>query len=200
MCFIGTSQAQDNDTSISTSILILGDSLSASFGMKENQGWVYQLNRTLQQQEAAYTLVNASISGETTSGGLTRLPSILSQQRVDFLLIELGGNDGLRGYPPKLIKNNLLQIISLAQEKGIKVLLMEIKIPPNYGARYNKLFNQIFTQVAKQKSITLLPFFMESIAIKPELMQADGIHPNIEAQPIIIKFMKQQLDALITPS
>jgi len=200
LCFIGTSQAQDNDTSISTSILILGDSLSASFGMKENQGWVYQLNRTLQQQEAAYTLVNASISGETTSGGLTRLPSILSQQRVDFLLIELGGNDGLRGYPPKLIKNNLLQIISLAQEKGIKVLLMEIKIPPNYGARYNKLFNQIFTQVAKQKSITLLPFFMESIAIKPELMQADGIHPNIEAQPIIIKFMKQQLDALITPS
>jgi len=200
LCFIGTSQAQDNDTSISTSILILGDSLSASFGMKENQGWVYQLNRTLQQQEAAYTLVNASISGETTSGGLTRLPSILSQQRVDFLLIELGGNDGLRGYPPKLIKNNLLQIISLAQQKGIKVLLMEIKIPPNYGARYNKLFNQIFTQVAKQKSITLLPFFMESIAIKPELMQADGIHPNIEAQPIIIKFMKQQLDALITPS
>jgi len=94
----------------------------------------------------------------------------------------------------------LLQIISLAQQKGIKVLLMEIKIPPNYGARYNKLFNQIFTQVAKQKNITLLPFFMESIAIKPELMQADGIHPNIEAQPIIIKFMKQQLDALITPS
>ena len=199
MCFIGASQAQDNDTSKPTSILILGDSLSASFGMKENQGWVFRLNHIIHQQGGAYTLVNASISGETTSGGLTRLPSILSQQKVDFLLIELGGNDGLRGYPPKLIKNNLLQIISLAQQKGIKVLLMEIKIPPNYGARYNKLFNQIFTQVAKQKNITLLPFFMESIAIKPELMQADGIHPNIDAQPIIIKFMKQQLDALVTP-
>jgi len=197
--FISDSQAKNNDTSKPASILILGDSLSASLGMKENQGWVFQLNQILQQQSASYTLINASISGETTGGGLTRLPRILAKQNIDYLLIELGGNDGLRGFPPQLIKNNLLQIISLAQQKNIKVLLMDIKIPPNYGARYNKLFNQTFTEVAKQSKITLLPFFMERIAIKPELMQADGIHPNIDAQPIIITFMKQQLDTLISP-
>lgn len=167
--------------------------------MKQNQGWVYQLNQALQQQNAGYILQNASISGETTSGGLTRLPRILAEQNIDYLLIELGGNDGLRGFPPKLIKNNLLQIISLAQQQGIKVLLMEIKIPPNYGARYNKLFNQVYTDVAAQTHVTLLPFFMEKIAIKPELMQTDGIHPNVAAQPIIVDFMKQQLSNLVAP-
>lgn len=196
---ISASHAQDNHTSKPSSILILGDSLSASFGMKQNQGWVHQLNQVLKQQNAAYTLHNASISGETTGGGLSRLPRILAEQAIDYLLIELGGNDGLRGFPPKLIKNNLLQIISLAQQKGITVLLMDIKIPPNYGARYNKLFNQVFTQVAKQCNVTLLPFFMESIAIKPELMQTDGIHPNITAQPIIVEFMKQQLSTIVAP-
>lgn len=197
--YITVSHAQDNYTSKPASILILGDSLSASLGMNENQGWVFRLNQLLEQQNAAYTLINASISGETTGGGLSRLPKILSKQKFDYILIELGGNDGLRGFPPKLIKNNLLQIIKLAQQKGIKVLLMDIKIPPNYGARYNKLFNQIFAQAAKQSDITLLPFFMDSIAVKPELMQADGIHPNIDAQPIIIEFMKEQLNTLITP-
>ena len=197
--YITISHAQDNYTNKPASILILGDSLSASLGMDENQGWVFRLNQLLEQQNAAYTLINASISGETTGGGLSRLPKIFSKQKFDYILIELGGNDGLRGFPPKLIKNNLLQIIKLAQQKGIKVLLMDIKIPPNYGARYNKLFNQIFAQVAKQSDITLLPFFMNSIAVKPELMQADGIHPNIDAQPIIIEFMKEQLNTLITP-
>ncbi|WP_114325494.1 arylesterase [Candidatus Colwellia aromaticivorans] len=196
--FTYSSQASDNHNSEPSSILILGDSLSASFGMKENQGWVYQLNEALQQQKASYTLINASISGETTASGLTRLPRILAKQNIDYLLVELGGNDGLRGYPPTLIKNNLLQIIQLAQQKNIKVFLMDIKIPPNYGTRYNKLFNQTFTKVANISNISLLPFFMESIAIKPELMQTDGIHPNIKAQPLIVAFMKQQLDLLVT--
>ncbi len=199
LLFINASQAQDHYTSKPASILILGDSLSASFGMKENQGWVFRLNQTLQQENAAYILLNASISGETTSGGLSRLPRILAKQNIDYLLIELGGNDGLRGFAPTLIKNNLLQIISLAQQKNVKVLLMDIKIPPNYGARYNKLFNQTFTTVAKQSNITLLPFFMEHIAIKPELMQTDGIHPNVIAQPLIVEFMKQQLNIFIAP-
>lgn len=194
-----SSQASENNISEPLSILLLGDSLSASFGMKENQGWVYQLNQLLQQQKSPYTLINASISGETTAGGLTRLPRILAKQNIDYLLVELGGNDGLRGFPPSLIKNNLLQIIQLAQQKSIKVLLMDIKIPPNYGTRYNKLFNQTFTNAAKISNISLLPFFMESIAIKPELMQSDGIHPNIKAQPLIVTFMKQQLDLLILP-
>lgn len=194
-----SSQASENHISEPLSILLLGDSLSASFGMKENQGWVYQLNQLLQQQKSPYTLINASISGETTAGGLTRLPRILAKQNIDYLLVELGGNDGLRGFPPSLIKNNLLQIIQLAQQKSIKVLLMDIKIPPNYGTRYNKLFNQTFTNAANISNISLLPFFMESIAIKPELMQSDGIHPNIKAQPLIVTFMKQQLDLLILP-
>lgn len=198
MFFTNSSQASENQFSEPLSILILGDSLSASFGMKENQGWVYQLNQTLQQQKAPYTLINASISGETTAGGLTRLPRILAKQNIDYLLVELGGNDGLRGFPPSVIKNNLLQIIQLAQQKSIKVLLMEIKIPPNYGARYNQLFNQTFTKVANISDINLLSFFMESIAIRPELMQSDGIHPNIKAQPLIVTLMKQQLDSLIT--
>jgi len=195
--FTYSSQARDNQISEPLSILILGDSLSASFGMKENQGWVYQLNQQLQQQKAPYILINASISGETTAGGLTRLPRILAKNNIDYLLVELGGNDGLRGFPPTLIENNLLQIIQLAQQKGIKVLLMDIKIPPNYGTRYNKLFNQTFTKVANISNIRLLPFFMESIAIKAELMQVDGIHPTIKAQPLIVTFMKQQLDSLI---
>ena len=199
MSLFNISQAQDDNTSKTSAILILGDSLSASFGMKQTQGWVHQLNQVLQQENAPYTLVNASISGETTSGGLTRLPRILAKKKYDYLLIELGGNDGLRGFPPSLIKNNLLQIIRLAQQQGVKVALMDIKIPPNYGARYNKLFNQTFTQVAQESGIRLLPFFMETIAIKPELMQNDGIHPNISAQPIIVDFMKQQFNTLITP-
>lgn len=197
MFFTYSSQANDNHISEPRSILLLGDSLSASFGMKENQGWVYQLNQVLQQQESSYTLINASISGETTSGGLTRLPRILAKKNIDYLLIELGGNDGLRGLSPSLIKHNLLQIIQLAQQKNIKVLLMDIKIPPNYGIRYNKLFSQTFTDVANLSDIRLLPFFMESIAVKPELMQTDGIHPTIKAQPLIVTFMKQQLDSLL---
>jgi len=195
--FTYSSQARDSQISEPLSILILGDSLSASFGMKENQGWVYQLNQKLQQHKAPYILINASISGETTAGGLTRLPRILAKKNIDYLLIELGANDGLRGFPTTLIENNLLQIIQLAQQKNIKVLLMDMKIPPNYGMRYNKLFNQTFTKVSNISNIHLLPFFMEIIAINPELMQVDGIHPTIKAQPLIVTFMKQQLDSLI---
>jgi len=193
-----TKQAVSPQFNEPSSILILGDSLSASFGMKENQGWVHLLNQELIQQNGSYKLINASISGETTNGGLTRLPRILAQQDIDYLLIELGANDGLRGFPPKLIKNNLLQIINLAKNKNIKVLLMKIRIPPNYGARYNKLFTETFSQVAVKSKVNLLAFFMEKIAINPELMQADGIHPNKLAQPLIAQFIKEQLNAIIS--
>lgn len=180
-----------------TSILLLGDSLSASYGMKQNQGWVHLLNQELKQDNSPYTITNASISGETTSGGLSRLPGILSNEKVDFLLIELGGNDGLRGFPPKLIKNNLLQLIDLAKDKNIPVAIIDIRIPPNYGPRYNKLFSDVFKQVAEESQIPLIPFFMEQVAIKPELMQQDGIHPNQEAQPMIADFMAKQLKLVI---
>ena len=174
-------------------IVLLGDSLSASYGMKQNQGWVYLLNQQLKTNNAGYQIINASISGETTAGGLSRLPGILSKQKVDYLLVELGGNDGLRGFPPKLIKHNLLQIIEQAKAQNIPVFLMEIKIPPNYGHRYNKLFGQVFVDVAEQAQVPLLPFFLNSIAIQPQLMQNDGIHPNIEAQPQIAEIMAQVL-------
>nr|WP_274054968.1 arylesterase [Thalassomonas haliotis] len=180
-----------------SSIVLLGDSLSASYGMQQNEGWVSLLNQTLHQQNAPFLITNASISGETTAGGLSRLPGILSKEKVDYLLIELGGNDGLRGFPPKLIKNNLLQIIQLAKAKDIPVAIMNIRIPPNYGPRYNQLFTDTFAQVAKEEDIPLLQFFMEDIATNPKLMQADGIHPNQAAQPLIVEVMHKQLNQLL---
>ena len=166
--------------------------------MKPTQGWVHLLNQKLAQQKQAYTIINASVSGETTSGGLSRLAGILANEKVDHLLIELGGNDGLRGYSPKLIKNNLLQMVELAQDKNITVSMIKIKITPNYGPRYNKMFEQVFEDVAKERNITLLPFFMEVVATDPELMQADGIHPNAQAQPIISEYVEQQIKQIMT--
>lgn len=186
-----------NEVKAASSILLLGDSLSASYGMQQNEGWVSLLNQQLNQQNASFSITNASISGETTAGGLSRLPGILSKQKVDYLLIELGGNDGLRGFPPALIKNNLLQIIQLAKAKSIPVAVMNIRIPPNYGPRYNKLFSNTFAQVAAEEDIPLLPFFVEEIAVNPKLMQADGIHPNQAAQPQIVELMKKQLNQLL---
>jgi acyl-CoA thioesterase-1 len=190
----------DNSISITPvrNILLLGDSISASYGMKPTQGWVHLLNQKLAQQKQAYTIINASVSGETTSGGLSRLAGILANEKVDHLLIELGGNDGLRGYSPKLIKNNLLQMVELAQDKNITVSMIKIKITPNYGPRYNKMFEQVFEDVAKERNITLLPFFMEVVATDPELMQADGIHPNAQAQPIISEYVEQQIKQIMT--
>ena len=181
-------------TQATTSILLLGDSLSASYGMQQNEGWVHLLNETSSAENKGYKIVNASISGETTGGGLSRFPGILSKQEFDHLIIELGGNDGLRGFPPATIKHNLLQIIRLAQEHDINVYLMEIQIPPNYGPRYSKMFTDVFATVAEETEITLLPFFLKDIAIKPELMQNDGIHPNRKAQPILADKMKAMIE------
>lgn len=173
----------------SQSILLLGDSLSASLGMQQKDGWVVLLNNKFKQKNIDLNIVNASISGETTSGGLSRLPQILAENKFDYLLVELGGNDGLRGFKPSLIENNLLQIIALAKQHQTKVLLMEIQIPPNYGPRYTKTFTNIYPRVAEQTGVTLLPFFIEHIAVDSNLMQADGIHPTKEAQPLIAEFM-----------
>jgi len=174
-------------------ILLLGDSLSASYGMTQSEGWVTLLNQQLVKQNAPYNIINASISGETTAGGLSRLPGILAKQSIDTLIIELGANDGLRGFPPKLIKKNLTKMIELAHAQNIPVYVMNIRIPPNYGPRYSKMFTDVFTQVGSEKDITVLPFFMEQIAIDPSLMQNDGIHPNRTAQPKIADIMSKQL-------
>lgn len=188
---------ESNVEQTTQSILLLGDSISAAYGMKPTQGWVHLLNKKLTQQKQPYTIINASVSGETTSGGLSRLANLLANEKFDHLIIELGGNDGLRGYSPKLIKNNLLQMIALAKDKNIPVSLIKIKITPNYGPRYNKMFEQVFDDVARESKIILHPFFMEEIAVDSTLMQADGIHPNQEAQPIIASFVGEQLVELM---
>lgn len=167
--------------------------------MQQHEGWVHILNTQLNKENAPYKIINASISGETTTGGLSRLEGILNKEKVDHLLIELGGNDGLRGFPPKLIKNNLLQMIEIAQSKNIPVSLFSIKIPPNYGPRYTKMFENVFTTVASERNIKLIPFFVEFVIIKPELMQADGIHPNAKAQPFIAEMVKEDLKEILKP-
>lgn len=180
-----------------TRLLILGDSLSASYSMKQSEGWVAHLQNLYNSRNEGIVLINASISGETTAGGLARLERLLDKQKPDAVLIELGGNDGLRGFPVKKAKQNLLQMIKLARDKNITPLLMQIRIPPNYGPRYTKMFEGIYPKIATEQKITLVPFFMEKIAINPKLMMPDGIHPNKKATPAITKFMdKVLLDAL----
>lgn len=180
------------------SILLLGDSLSAAFGMKEEQGWVYLLNQQFTEQNSPYHIINASISGETTAGGLARLPKLLANNSADYLMVELGGNDGLRGFPPALIKKNLSEIIQQAKSQQVKVILVEIKIPPNYGPRYTELFINNYHQLASEESVPLIPFFLNEIATDTTLMQNDGIHPNVKAQPLIAKIMAQHVKQLIT--
>jgi acyl-CoA thioesterase-1 len=179
------------------SILLLGDSVSASYGMQQNQGWVHLLNKQLIQESSSYKITNASISGETTTGGLARLPAILTKEKIDHLVIELGGNDGLRGYSPKKIKNNLLQMIKLAQAKNIPVSIYKIKIMPNYGPRYNKMFEQVFIDVAAETNSNLLAFFVEPLVTNRNLMQEDGIHPNIKAQAIIVEYVAKQFQQIM---
>lgn len=172
-------------------LLILGDSLSAAYGMQQQQGWPHLL-----QQNTHWQLINASISGETTAGGAARLPALLQQHQPDVVLIELGGNDGLRGHAIDSIKSNLNEIITLVKQHKAAPVLMQIRIPPNYGPRYGQQFSGIYPQLAEKHQITLWPFFMDSIAVNRELMQGDGIHPNSKAQPQISEFIGKLLAEL----
>lgn len=172
-------------------LMILGDSLSAAYGLQESQGWP-----ALLAEKTELTLINASISGETTGGGLARLPALLAQHQPDWVLIELGGNDGLRGFNPDLITNQLREIILLVKQHNAVPLLMQIRIPPNYGPRYVQRFTDIYPKLAAEQQITLWPFFMDEIAIRPELMMQDGIHPNADAQPLIRDFMYELVSQL----
>lgn len=172
-------------SSYAATILILGDSLSAGYGMSEEQGWV----QLLRDKHPEHDIINGSVSGETTAGGLRRLPNLLASTQFDLVVVELGGNDGLRGFPPNKLKSNLTKIINLSQDSGADVLLTEIMVPPNYGPRYTKMFNDVYHQLADDFDIALVPFFMLDIAPNPDLMQRDGIHPNVEAQPQITQWM-----------
>ncbi len=170
-------------------LLILGDSLSAGYGLSQQQSWVHLLQQQLTQQNKGWTLVNASISGETSGGGLARLPALLEQHKPDYVLIELGANDGLRGFPVPQIESNLTAMVAQIKQQQSKALLMQIRIPPNYGPRYTKLFTDLYPKIAREQQIPLWPFFMETIALKQQWMQADGLHPNLEAQPVIADLM-----------
>jgi len=175
-------------------VLILGDSLSAGYGLKQEQGWVHLLQLAYKDKKQPIELINASISGETSGGALRRLDAILKAQKPDFVLIELGGNDGLRGFPIKSLQNNLLQLIEKTRDFGAIPAVMTIQIPPNYGSRYSNMFINSFKKVTETSQTRLLPFFMNDIAIDKEFMQADGIHPNKAAQPFIRNKMELEIN------
>lgn len=180
-------------------LLILGDSLSAAYGLTQQEGWVSLLQNKWYDENIPIDVVNAAVSGETTDGGLARLPRLLDQHGPSHVLIELGGNDGLQGHNIKKIRENLRSLVEVAKRAGAEVFIQEMQIPTNYGRRYTHLFTESFSEIAEQQDIKKIPFFLEEIALKPSLMQADGIHPNATAQPIIADFMFVKLTPLIKP-
>lgn len=168
-------------------LVVLGDSISAGHGIRKGAGWVDLFDEHLANQGHTINVVNESISGEITAGGLSRLPKVLQRTQPDWLIIELGGNDGLRGLSPKAMEQNLLNMVELAQANNVEVFLFGMKLPPNYGKQYNRLFEKVYTQVANKKQVPLLPFFLDGVGGVEGLMQADGIHPNETAQAILMK-------------
>ena len=169
-------------------LLIFGDSISAGYGIKESENWVALLADNLNKNSKInFILINSSVSGDTTSGGVSRIKKALEVHSPDYVLIELGGNDALRGYPITNIQENLERIVSKVLEEKSKPILMQIKIPPNYGRRYVSAFENLYPTISKTYQIPLMDFLLENVALDQDLMQADGIHPNSKAQPIIAK-------------
>ena len=181
-----------------TNLLIYGDSISAGYGMDTDKQWSEELQKILIKEKISLTIINKSLSGETTGGGLSRLENIITNSKPSYILIELGGNDALRGYPPAKIKNNIEEMINLSIKKGVKVLLMQIRILPNYGRRYQTSFESIYKEVSKENNIPLIPFMLNDIALNKELMLDDGIHPNATAQPLIAEFLYTNLLPLMS--
>jgi acyl-CoA thioesterase I len=181
-----------------STLLVFGDSLSAAYGIDEADGWVELLSQKLLEENFPVTVINGSVSGETTTGGLLRLPAMLDAYQPDFLILALGGNDGLRGIPLNNIRENLLTMIDLAEAAGAGVLLAGIQIPPNYGIRYTIPFYEQFQEIAESRNLPLVPFLIDGIPQQPELMQSDGIHPKAEAQYMIVNNVWTVLEPLLT--
>lgn len=171
----------------SPTVLVFGDSLSAGFGIDVDQSWTTLLQSRLEKLGYEHRVVNASISGETTEGGAARIETALRNFSPDLIILELGGNDGLRGFPPERIRDNLTKIIQRSRASGAAVVLLGIRIPTNYGPRYTAAFEAVYRQVADDLNIQWIEFFMEGVALNDELLQADRIHPNAEAQPILLE-------------
>jgi acyl-CoA thioesterase I len=178
-------------------VLVLGDSLSAAYGIKPAQGWVSLLQKRMQDQGYGQRVVNASVSGETSSGGLQRLPRALQLHKPGIVIIELGSNDGLRGLPLAVTRGNLAKMVAAAKKAGAEVLLVGMQMPPNYGARYTAEFAALFPELAKRDGVALVPFLLDSVALDERFMQADGLHPNVEGQPILLENVWPYLEPLL---
>lgn len=185
-------------TAFANTILVIGDSISSAYGMPVNQGWVALLQKRLQSEQLPYKVVNLSISGDTSANALNRLPQTLEQHQPHILLLEIGGNDGLRGLSLAQMQQNMESMIDLAASKEIQVMLLGIQLPPNYGSHYTGQFNDIYRQLASQYQLTLLPSIVEGIGGNPQLMQADGIHPNAKAQPLMLELVWSKLMKLLS--
>ena len=178
----------------SKKFLILGDSISAGYGIDLDRKWTSILQRKLDSSGKNLRIINASVNGESTSGGLSRIESLMKSHSPDYLLIELGGNDALRGYPVDKIKSNLIEICKKASKENIFIMLMQIKIPPNYGRIYTQAFESIYNEIADELGILLVPFMLENIALDSNLMLPDGIHPNEKGQPFIAEEVYKWLE------
>ena len=184
-------------TAESKKLLILGDSISAGYGLKESENWVQLLETSLKSSGIEFKIINSSISGDTTIGGLSRIESDLRKYNPNYVLVELGGNDALRGYPINKIKSNLLKIIDVSLAAEATPIIMQIRIPPNYGKNYVRAFESIYSEIAAEKNIPKMSFILEKVALDKSLMQMDGIHPNSKAQPFIAKQVEIEIKEII---
>lgn len=182
---------------MANSILVLGDSISAGYGIDVEQGWVNLLQQKFNTQQSAYVISNESISGDTSAGGLARIDQALARHKPEIVLLELGGNDGLRGLSPQAMKSNLTEMILRSRQAGARVMLLGMKIPPNYGKRYIDMFYNVYPQLAAELQVPLVPFILEDVALHPEMMQADGLHPNELGQPLIAEKVWSYLQTLL---
>jgi len=192
--------ALQNAVASDRTILVLGDSLSAAHGLRPEQGWVALLIGRLRAQGYGYQVINASVSGETTTGGLARLPRELRLTQPGILILELGANDGLRGLPVNLTRQHLAEMIRLGKAAGAKVLLVGILIPPNYGPRYTRQFADIYPDLARRLHTALVPFLLKGVALDPHLMQEDGLHPNARGEPLVLNTVWPYLEPMLKKS
>lgn len=184
-------------TAQAATILVWGDSLSAGYGLRDGEAWPSLLQTRLASEGFPHRVVNGSVSGETSAGGLSRLPAALERHRPAIVILELGANDGLRGLAPRLLAENLGAMVDAARGAGARVLLIGMQMPPNYGPAYTRRFAATFTEVAAARQVALLPFLLDGFAERPEMFLADGIHPNAEAQPLILDNVWAQLQPLL---
>lgn len=175
-------------------ILLIGDSLSAGYGLEQAQAWVHLLQNKYREDNKPVTIINTAISGQTTDNALLKIDAWLNAHQPSHVLIELGGNDGIRGFPVKLLQKHLTELVTKSQQYGAKVALMEIQIPPNLGPRYRKMFTDSYTKVTEQTGAHLMAYFMTDVAVDSSLMLNDNLHPNAKAQPIIRDFMYSEID------